>query len=324
MKRYKATLACILFVIICPYVTNAFIFNSYHIKAKVIDDNGESIEGANVYISFEKDTSSGTKMTAIKGISDSEGKFDASGSGNGHISYGAAKEDYYMSNYTHDFPYQGSANEMDRDFIILLRKIENPVPMYARSTLRSKVEIPVIGKNVGFDLIVFDWVAPYGKGKQSDFIFHVERLPVITRKNYDATLTITFGNKYDGIQLYREKLQYGSQFKLPRSAPETGYEQNLVLHESFGSNAPTKYNFNFRADDLNYIFRIRSEEKNGKFERAMYGKIRSAIDFSAMRSKTAEIYLTYYLNPDYTRNLEFDPKRNLFGSLPVLERIIEP
>jgi len=43
----------------------------------------------------------------------------------------------------------------------------------------------------------------------------------------------------------------------------------------------------------------------------MYGKIKGKIEFEPRRSKTAKIYLYYYLNPDYTRNLEFDPKRNL-------------
>ncbi len=37
-----------------------------------------------------------------------------------------------------------------------------------------------------------------------------------------------------------------------------------------------------------------------------------------------EVYFTYSLNPDYTRNLEFDPKRNLFDNLSDLEQVTEP
>jgi hypothetical protein len=303
------------------------MFDMFDINVIVVDDNGVPVENSNAYIGFDKNTSSGTKMSAIKGKTDSGGKFNASGSGNGHIAYGAKKDGYYNSHYTYDFAFYENKKinyPIKKDFVILLRKIENPVPMYVRDTRMSKIVIPESGKDIGFDLIKFDWVVPYGTGNQSDFIFHLERLPVVSRKNYEATLTITFVNKNDGIQKYKEDLKYGSQFKMPRYAPEVGYESKLVLYESFGVDKPTKYNFNFRADDLNYIFRVRSQEKEGKIERAMYGKILKYISFTAMDSKTAEIYLRYYINPDHTRNLEFNPKRNLFGNLPDSERITEP
>lgn len=324
MRLLKFILLSSVFLAICASISNAFIFDSYDVNVKVVDDNGVPVEGANVYISFEKDTSSGSKMSAVKSVTNTEGKFKASGSGNGHISYGANKENYYSSHYTFDFPGQKNNELQKREFVILLRKIENPVPMYARDTRKSIIEIPVIGKDVGFDLIAFDWVLPYGIGIKSDFIFHLDRLPVVSRNSYDATLTIIFANKYDGIQPYRENLHHGSKLKLPKLAPEAGYEPKLVLHESFGLNMPTKLNFDFRADDINYIFRVRSEEKEGRFERAMYGKLSKYISFSAIGSKTAEIYFKFYLNPDYTRNLEFDPNRNLFGNLPDRESVTEP
>jgi hypothetical protein len=324
MGLLKAILISFIFLAICSSISDALIFDLYDIDVNIVDDNGEPVERANVYISFEKNTSSGTKMYAKKSVTDSEGKFKASGSGNGHITYGATKEGYYPSHYTYDFPGQKNASLQKREFVILLRKFDNPVPMYAHNTRRSKIELPVIGKDVGFDLIAFDWVAPYGIGMKSDFIFYLERLPVVSRKNYDATLTITFTNRFDGIQPYRENLRNGSKLKLPKLAPEAGYQQKLVLHETFNSKEPSKLNLDFRADDLNYIFRVRSEEKDGRFERAIYGKIIKFINFTAMGSKTAEIYFTYYINPDYTRNLEFDPKRNLFGILPDLERVTEP
>lgn len=53
----------------------------------------------------------------------------------------------------------------------------------------------------------------------------------------------------------------------------------------------------------------------------MYGKILGHIGLTAIFSETAEIYFKYYLNPDYTRNLEFDPKQNLFKNLPDRERV---
>lgn len=296
------------------------------VTLSVIGEDGLPIEGANVGVSFERNTVNGTQVVTKRGSTDAEGEFTASEDGNGFISCGVHKQNYYDSYHHVNFFKQSSGRFEPWNPVIpiLLRKIENPVQMYVRNTLESRLELPVANKNVGFDLVKFDWVIPYGQGTNSDFIFHLKRPPFISRDNYDATLTITFNNKYDGIQPHIEKHKDGSQYKLPRYAPETGYQDKLVLQESFGAKGPITQNFKFRADDLNYIFRVRSSEKDGKIERAMYGKMLGYISFSAMESKTAKIFMKYYLNPDYTRNLEFDPKRNLFGNLPDLERVTEP
>ncbi len=55
--------------------------------------------------------------------------------------------------------------------------------------------------------------------------------------------------------------------------------------------------------------------------RAMYGKIQGDIIFDPRGSKTTGIVFKYYLNPDFTTNLEFDPKRNLFENLKDRERV---
>lgn len=291
----------------------------------VVDDEGKPVENANVGVGFErnfrpKDAIGKKAKTDLNGIA------IFSDSTSGYITYGAIKEGYYNSYYTFTFSKGGPFRwePWNTELKVILRKIENPMPMYARNTMQSKLEIPVVNQNVGFDLAAYDWVIPYGMGTHADFVFNLQRLPTVSRKKYNATLTVTFSNKGDGIQIVRENLQYGSQYKLPRYAPKNGYESKLVLHEEYAPEGPVMMNFAFRAEDLNYVFRIRSTEKEGKIESAMYGKIRGYISFTAMESKTAKIYFTYYLNPEYTRNLEFDPKRNLFGNLPYLERVTEP
>ena len=289
----------------------------------VVGEDGLPIEGADVGITFQYDKSWETGVRGKEGMSDEKGRFSASGSGNGHISYGAEKEGYYKSHYVYDFTEKGIMGWMpwNPDLMVVLRKIENPVPMYARDTVQSMIEIPIVEKEVGFDLVAFDWIAPYGRGSHSDFIFKLER-NVVDRKNFDGTLIITFPNKFDGIQSFRENLSRGSVFKLLRFAPESGYENTLILKEWRKPNDySVKRNLNFVDDDYNYFFRIRSEEKDGQLVKAMFGKILGPIDFTVVFSKTAKIYFKYYLNPDYTRNLEFDPKRNLFGSLPLLEQV---
>jgi hypothetical protein len=321
MKLIFSILICFVALYVCS-PAYAFIFDKYDVKVKVIDDNGVPVEKASVYIGFDKDTLSGTKMTAKKSITAADGEFRASGTGNGYISYGATKEGYYKSHYTYSFPSLKDDSLQKREFIILLRKIGNPVPMYARDTKHAekRMEIPVVGKKVGFDLIAYDWVQPYGKGTYEDFVFYLER--IYTDWNHqDCKLTITFANKFDGIQKYEEKLRNGSEFKLPRFAPVNGYQTELQLYINADAKGnATNYNTNMKEDD-NYIFKIRSKDMT-----PIYGKIRGSIWFWPQHSKnnTATISMKYYVNPDRTNNLEFDPTVNLFGDLPFMAQVIDP
>jgi hypothetical protein len=303
---------------------NCFSFvESAKLTIRIIGENGESITNATVGIGFD-DYRKQSKENSVIGQTDSNGYFSGiAPCTSGYVGFNVKNDGYYMSKGYFEFKKKGdlSWEPWNPTINVVLRKIENPVPMYARHTKYSTIEIPVQDENVGFDLIKFDWVIPYGSGTHADFIFHLKRR-VVDRKDFDSTLTVTFSNKYDGIQPYREELGNGSLFKLPRYAPETGYEQQLELREwrSQGE-AAVHRNFDFNAKDLNYIFRVRSKEESGEVTEAMYGKIIGGLRFDPVFSKTGKIFFKYYLNPDHTRNLEFDPKRNLFDSLPLLEQV---
>jgi hypothetical protein len=285
-----------------------------------VDDNGQPIAGAKVGVGFE---GPGGKYTGKNGFTDENGLFTASGESLGDIQYGAEKEGYYPSHYHYSFKSMGAFRWEPWNSIlkVLLRKIENPVPMYARNsmTAQKKIKIPVIGKDVGFDLLMYDFVPPYGSGKFADFIFKLDK-KFVDFNNYEANLLLKFSSDMDGIQFIEENLTDGSRFKLHRFAPENGYKQTIEIIRRKISGGESYINYNYND---NYIFRIRSEVKDGKLERAMHGKIRGPIQLDPRREPT-EIYFTYYLNPDYTRNLEFDPKRNLFGNLSDLEQVREP
>lgn len=329
MKSKISIVALLMLVFLCISHKAYALLSTAKATIIVINEDGKPIEGARAGISFEKNkkVEPGVDITSIDGLTDAQGRFIAQHSNDSNvISYGAEKEGYYYSSGEYRFAERGSLGwkPWNPELNVVLRKIQNQVPMYARNTNESVLEIPIVGKEIGFDLVVFDWVMPYGKGVVPDLLFNLERR-VAGRKDFDATITMTFPNKFDGIQLYKENRQYGSQFHLPRFAPESGYGKSLILREWRNpGDGSVKRNFNFLDEDVNYLFRVRSEEKGGKFVKAMYGKISGPIDFSAVHSITAKIYFKYYLNPDYTRNLEFDPKRNLFGTLPDLERVTEP
>jgi hypothetical protein len=301
---------------------NAFAFSSTaKVTIKVVDEKGLAVEGARIGIGFNYNTGNGTRDRNVVGISNDEGDFSDSAECNGNIGFNVTKDGYYKTLGAYDYKHLGPFGWEPRnpELTVVLRKILNPVPMYVRNSKFSNIEIPAADKDVGFDLEKFDWVAPYGDGIYSDFIFHLKRR-FVSWEDQDCTLTITFFNKFDGIKLIEEDLQYGSVFKLPRYAPESGYQQKLEFYIKAKNG---KFESNVKRTD-NYVFRLRSEEEDGKVLKAMYGKVRGSLDFSAINSKTAKIFFKYYLNPDHTRNLEFDPTRNLFGNLPMREQVREP
>jgi len=286
----------------------------------VINEDGSPVEGADLGIGFERNTGAGTKKVPVGGQTDKEGKFTGYARTINYASYIVRKEGYYQSFGEYRFTKHEAGKWLpwNPEIKVVMRKIENPVPMYARNTghVIPDIEIPAINKEIGFDLMECDWVAPYGTGKHADFIFKLEKR-FKSRDDFDSTLTVTFANRFDGLQVVKENLKGGSMFKLPRYAPEDGY-QKKVTHRKVGKGLGAP--IDDYGDNTNYIFRVRSEEKDGKLYRAMYGKINGEIRFDPMNSKTAYIIFKYFLNPDYTRNLEYDGK-NLFKDLKSFEQV---
>lgn len=319
----KRVLVRVLFALIILFnnsCSNAIESPEAKITLKVVNEDGMPIEGVNVGATFEvsRGATSGIKYNTERGITDKDGIYTASGKTMFNVAYGAEKQGYYKNNgeYRLNLSENGRWQPWNPEFTLVLRKIGNPVPMYA-CQLRT-LTLPEMNKRIGFDLIEYDWVSPYGNGKHADLIFRIDG-KYNNEYDYNNTLTLTFANKFDGIQLVTEDRRLGSQFKLPRNAPETGYKNKLIRSESRVPGQPYKSD---SKEDNNYIFRIRSEEKNGKLIRAMYGKIQGDINFGVDRiTHKASITFTPYLNPDYTRNLEFDPDKNLYNDLKSFERV---
>jgi len=198
---------------------------------------------------------------------------------------------------------------------LVVTPILNPIPMYARSlgVAGSNLNLPAKNTPIGFDLEAADFVAPYGKGVNSDFIFTLSDKESTT-SNQTATnisLTLSFPNKGDGIQSVLTPLNQG--VSLPFNAPQSGYEAILVMDKD------SQYSHGTLRADQNYFFRVRTVlDENGKIKSALYGKITGPIQFW----DNAGLEFTYYLNPTPNdRNMEFDPSKNLFQNLPSLQQV---
>lgn len=303
-RGWIITVVTIFLAVIC--YSNALAKSFAKITLKVVDENGTAIEGARVGMSFTIFTKGGwdSKTKEAAGTTDSSGIYSESAYADNDIGFNVTKNGYYQSFGDYKFKESnlGRWEPWNPEIKVVLRKVGNPVPMYARDTssMHPVLEIPVNSKAIGFDLMESDWVSPYGKGKHSDMFFRLDR-KFVSRDDFEGTLTITFPNKYDGIQLVKYDRKRGSNFKLPRIAPEDRYQSKLVRTFSNKPGEPYKRS---AEEDNNYFFRVRSEEKDGKFFRAMYGKIHGDIQFDMRGYKTAELVFKYFLNPDFTRNLE--------------------
>lgn len=327
MNTQRLSLALLLvFLLVVHLPTPACAFGIAKITLKVVDEESRPVEGAQVEACLYGGCST---ADAIKGITDTEGIFSASGSSpDGVTGGGVRKEGYYISGFHRDFVAKkfGRWQPWNKEIIVVMRPIVDPVSMYVRNRF---FEIPQHGKEIGFDLMKADWVIPYGQGTHSDFIFRIDRR-YKDIDEYEATMTLTFSNPHDGILVVKDgrggDFSVGSIFRLPRTAPAEGYQAKLVKRSSRG----TAGKHTDRAEDNNFIFRVRSEvDKQGKLKQAMYGKILGDLNFAPIGSLNSKeglgaIGMHYYLNPDYTRNLEFDPKRNLFISLPKGEGTGQP
>jgi len=189
---------------------------------------------------------------------------------------------------------------------LVLREKLNPAPMLAK---KVETEIPRTGQAVGFDFFEGDWVAPHGRGRVEDMkvMFTGE---YVSRRQYSARLEVVFPNDGDGLQAITSVVEE-SAFKLPRFAPEIGYQSQLVLR--LGRDMDQGFVNNGENHPQNYFIRVRTQkDEDGRIVTAKYGKISGPIGFGGVATKKGTLSLTYYLNPDGTRNLEFDPDKNLF------------
>lgn len=172
---------------------------------------------------------------------------------------------------------------------------------------------PVLNEVVGFDLMLGDWVAPYGRGGHKDILFK-KSFSGTSNNDYNSKLVVSFPNPTDGIQEFGLSMpnNQGSYLRSPHEAPAEGYSPMLVRENSATPGKSAQFDYD---EKKNYFFRVRTVlDENGKIKSALYGKIYG--DF---------MQFTYYLNPTPNdRNVEFDPKQNLLKGLKSFERVDVP
>ena len=299
---------------------------------QAVDENGLPVPDAIVSAGFYRFPGGGDSMVlaeSVKVTTDTNGLCAVEGRGAVDVTWEIGKEGFYSS-YP---PKYGGGNAVSvnaetgkRHFRIVMRKISNPIPMYAK--YMRGVHFPALNGTMSYDLEKGDWLPPYGKGTEPDFVFHLscqlgDDIPGNV-KAYDATLSLVFSNEDDGILNHIESQMEGSVFHLPREAPETGYASQWSLHK-YENREGSSYSTTRKNEDMNHFFRVRTKkDKDGNIISAHYGKIRGPLWFG-VASGRAGLSMRYYLNPNPNdRNMEFDPNQNLFTNLSQDEKVKDP
>lgn len=323
--RYLLPLAfCAAFLLCCGLV------GRHEVKMRVVDETGVPVAGAAVEVLFVNSSGSDVR----EGRSGSDGTYAASGRGSDSVMLRAEKVGYYPAQV------EGLSKDMNHDVEVVLPRILNPVALFAWDTqMGNAVRFPVQGEWIGFDFEAADWVAPHGKGKTTDILFRFRnefkgwdddlRYPKDMEKavkfskemcqaarmewtmdkfrvdygKWDGLMEISFPGEKEGLVETTKFLSY-SRFKMPHSAPLEGYVPSWRYENR-------SYRSWSDREDKGFFLRTRVKlDKQGNIISANYAKVRG--DFR-LDAKHSCVGFSYYFNPNTNdRNLEFDPRKNLF------------
>lgn len=302
----------------------------------VKDEEGKPVSGADIDVGIDSRLHMDGHNN-FKGKTHESGEFTVEAHGGGSSDIMVSKDGYYSSRP--DVEWNDKRNldvenlkkigfqPWNQTVEVILKKIGNPIPMIVRLGRSSSDHIryaPIVGKEVGYDLIVGDWVAPHGKGKVDD-IQVVFESDFKSSEDYSTKALFRFSNPDDGLIPITSLTGIESLLKYPPSAPVDGYEiKSIMLKNQFSELPQPKQN-----EPIGYFLRIRTIKEKGtdKILSATYGKIikeayielneNPLILISAMWKErkldpTPGFQISYYLNPTPNdRNLEYDQQNNL-------------
>jgi hypothetical protein len=309
MKNLPRIISTLAFVLL--FCTTANASSTAKITAKVVDEKGNSIQGASVSLNFsaaKHGDGGGLRSFGKEGLSDKNGLFSDSSVTLPLVGVVVDKDGYYRSIQKYEF--KSSSMLLNRwepwnpTIEVVLKKKRNPVAMYQKYL--DALPVPKLNTPVGYDFEKGDWVAPHGNGMTSDLVFNCTN-NYVSFSEANTSCNISFSNAHDGLQEYRFDEKNQSLYKWPFEALENGYDIKN-LNKWMSVKPKEEYKSNYR-EKVNYLFRVRTMvDKNGNVVKAYYGKMEG--DFRVY--KKCEVNFSYYFNPDGTRNLEEDPKKNLF------------
>ena len=285
----------------------------YGAKVKITvaarDSDGRSASNATVNVFFEQKDGNQYK---VEGKTDSIGMHVVEGMTRSSIGGSVEKEGYYRSVF--HLPFATGQERIDDDrwlpwnptIPVVLREIRNPIPMY----VKIFDGILTNGATCGFDCEAGDFVEPYGRGVESDFMVTCKGAGIPGTKTTHS-IEMLVPDPAGGFMA--KKKHSSSAFKADYLAPEQGYSTNIFAKMEYDSQHGVSGSSVFYGDEyLVFKSRIKRDEE-GNIVSANYGKFYSGIEFMRGVGEHVGVGFLYYFNPTPNdRNIEFDGKNNLF------------
>ena len=266
------------------------------------DDTGYPVTNATVHIWF-RSTYPKLKIDDWFVSSDTTGEFSVQYTTNDRVTCGVDKAGYYHStdrvNFSDPREYpcikDGKWQPYCTNRTILLRKQKTSEQLCVFSeNMKNKKWlhpgewfIPVENQWVGFDLKLFDWVAPYGNGKCNDVLLRFRSDVKHRFKDYRYEMDVCFtNNAYAGM--YRMDKIKGSEFDWAYVA-----DTNAVfepMQSFYFERRPGKRTVDSKLPDDSYlVFRTRTKlGEDGNLVSAHYGVISGGWGFGAKIMKFSD------------------------------------
>ncbi len=251
---------------------------------KVVDENNQPLADAEVVFIVNDESSEGT--TEYHKKSDGEGLFALTGVKGKGTAVDVSKKGYYRTKSANSyFHYAGIEDtffipDPNNPVVFQLRKKGEAAELVHREKLFT---FSIDGTKYCLDLLTGKKVVE--PNAQSDFAVSFVRSNKIIDHKFDWE--VVFESANGGF------IESNEEFML--EAPETGYQQSL--HFGYLASDP-----NWKRDMERKFF---LQSRGGKF----YARLEVLI--KPKYNEEAAIYLTYYLNPDGSRNLEYDKSKEI-------------
>lgn len=293
---------------------------TYGAKAKItlriVDSKGVPVTDALVGGGFYNHDDKGPLFEERTNM---KGEVTLEGSCVGDLNFGVIKNGYYNTETTYwffksyfDCVKSGRWIPWNPTIEVVLKEKRKPIALYTRCFEK------VFPKNepVGFDCVLADFIAPFGKGQNADFILLYEsevpsRHATLREWGYQTnSLAIVAPT---GGFITKEKDLF-SCLVSDYEAPLKGYE-NTIYYEYKRAGAKIVSNKKLNTDEYLFFHTRATYDVNGEIRDAYYGKIYAfAYAESLGIENTATLRISYYLNPTPgDTNLEFDGETNLFN-----------
>lgn len=252
------------------------------LELTVVDDSGEKVEDAEVDVAFQ---TSIENANLVKRTSDHTGRLIAAGRTVGTVNVWARKTGYYETHKVLNVRRNpvavagknGRWSDVPIADQLILRKVRNPVKLLRKGDAYSDVRYPVLDAVKGFDLLMFDWCPPYGRGEYDDLQIRTKfwRSPDDWLKVHDRTV-VTMTNRVDGF--YFADVDDTSAFRYAYKAETNAvYVKELVFEYDRREGAVTTNRGMPKGKYLIFRTRTRTDE-NGRVVMANYGLIKESFD----------------------------------------------